>query len=61
MKRTDPIRHLQSYGCQFLSEGGNHTIYVNCATKKVSAVPRHREIIEFTTRKICRDLEIPEP
>jgi len=41
--------------------GGNHTIYVNRAERKSSYVPRHREINEFLARKICRDLQIPEP
>jgi predicted RNA binding protein YcfA (HicA-like mRNA interferase family) len=61
MKRRDLIRHLETYGCEFLREGGNHTIYVNRANQKSSAIPRHREINEFLTRKICRDLQIPEP
>ena len=61
MKRLDLIRHLERHGCEFLREGGNHTIYVNRAKKKVSTVPRHREIIEFTVRKICKDLDIPLP
>ena len=61
MKRLDLIRHLERHGCEFLREGGNHTIYVNRPKNKVSAVPRHREIIEFTARKICKDLEIPKP
>jgi len=61
MKRLDLIRHLERHGCEFLREGGNHTIYANRAAKKVSAVPRHREIMEFIARKICKDLEIPKP
>jgi predicted RNA binding protein YcfA (HicA-like mRNA interferase family) len=61
MKRLDLIRHLERHGCEFLREGGNHTIYVNRMAKKVSAVPRHREIIEFIARKICKDLEVPKP
>jgi len=61
MKRRDPIRHPERHGCEFLREGGNHTIYVNRAKRKVSAVPRHREIIEFTARKICKDLEVSPP
>jgi len=61
MKRLDLIRHLESHGCEFLREGGNHTIYVNRAAKKASSVPRHREIIEFTARKICKDLDVPRP
>jgi mRNA interferase HicA len=61
MKRLDLIRHLERHGCEFLREGGSHTIYVNRPAKKISSVPRHREIIEFTARKICKDLEIPQP
>ncbi len=61
MKRVDLIRHLETHGCQLLREGGNHTIYVNRPVKKVSAIPRHREILEFTARKICKDLQIPQP
>jgi len=34
---------------------------MNRAMKKVSSVPRHREILEFTARKICRDLGVPLP
>ncbi len=48
MKRLDLLRHLETHGCQFLREGGNHTIYINRALKKVSAVPRHREVLELT-------------
>jgi len=36
-------------------------MYINRAAKKVSAVPRHREILEFTARKICQDLDVPKP
>jgi predicted RNA binding protein YcfA (HicA-like mRNA interferase family) len=61
MKRRDLIRHLEQHGCEFLREGGNHTIYVHRGNRKVSAVPRHREVLAFTARKICRDLEIPVP
>jgi predicted RNA binding protein YcfA (HicA-like mRNA interferase family) len=61
MKRTDLLRHLESHGCEFLREGGNHTIYVNRAVLASSAVPRHREINDFLARKICRDLQVPEP
>lgn len=60
MKRVDLVRHLEAHGCRLLREGGSHSIFVNVATRKVSTVPRHREIKEFLARKICRDLEIPE-
>ena len=61
MKRRDLIRPLENNGCEFLREGGNHTIYVNRRSQKSSAIPRHREIIDFLAKKICKDLEIPEP
>jgi len=61
MKRIDLIRHLEKHGCQFLREDHNHTIYVNRAERKASSIPRHREIIEFTAWKICRDLGVPKP
>lgn len=44
-----------------LHEGGNHTVYVNRLARKTSTVPRHREINEYLAKKICRDLEVPEP
>ena len=61
MRRRDLIRYLATHGCELLREGGNRSIFVNRTTRKSSAVPRHREINEFLARKICRDLQIPEP
>ncbi len=61
MKRRDIIRHLETHGCDFLREGGSHTIYVNRALKKTSTVPRHKEINDFLVYKICKDLGIPKP
>jgi len=61
MKRGDLIRHIESYGCELLREGGNHTVYVNRAEKKVSTIPRHREIDNNLCRKICKDPGIPRP
>jgi predicted RNA binding protein YcfA (HicA-like mRNA interferase family) len=40
LKRRDLIRHLEDHGCELLREGGNHTIFVNRATKKTSS---HRD------------------
>lgn len=61
MKRVDLVRHLEANGCRFLREGGRHTVYVSPTSRKVSTVPRHREINDFMARKICRELEIPQP
>lgn len=61
MKRVDLLRHLEAQGCVLQREGGNHSVFVNPAKRKSSAVPRHREINDYLARKICRDLEIPAP
>lgn len=61
MKRKDLIRHLERNGCEFLREGGNHTVYVNRMEKEVSTVPRHREIDENLAKRICKDLGISKP
>ncbi|MEX1185804.1 MAG: type II toxin-antitoxin system HicA family toxin [Gemmatimonadaceae bacterium] len=61
MKRVDLIRHLDKHGCRLLREGGGHSIYLNPTLRKISTVPRHREVKELLARKICRDLEIPAP
>ena len=61
MKRVDLTRHLEAHGCRLLREGGSHSVYVNPGTRKVSTIPRHREIKEFLARKICPDLDVPQP
>ncbi len=61
MKRTDLIRYLLDHGCEFLREGGRHTVYINRAAAKSSTVPRHREINEILAKKICKDLEVEPP
>jgi mRNA interferase HicA len=61
VKRQELIRHLRRNGCELLREGGSHSVYVNRAALRTSTVPRHREVNEFLARKICRDLQVPEP
>lgn len=61
MKRRELVRHIEFHGCRLLREGGRHSVYMNPEMKKVSTVPRHREVNEELVRKICRDLEIPMP
>ena len=61
MKRIGLIRHLEKHGCEFLREGGGHTVYVNRKEKKVTTLPRHREIDEYLSRKICKDLGVKAP
>jgi len=61
MKRRDLIRHVENHECEFLREGRNHTVYVNRKERKVSTIPRHREIDQNLSSKICKDLGIPKP
>ncbi len=49
----DLIRHIERMGCELLREGGNHSVYVNRHGKNVTLIPRHREIDENLSRKIC--------
>ena len=58
MKRKVLIRHLENEGCTLLREGSNHSVYINREKKKVSTVPRHKEINDFLAKKICQDLGI---
>jgi mRNA interferase HicA len=61
MKLRDQLRHLEQHGCEKLREGGSHTVYVNRAKQKSTAIPRHWEINDFLAKKICQNLEIPQP
>lgn len=61
MKRREVLHYLERHGCTFLREGGRHTVYLNPKNRKTSTIPRHREIIDFLVRKICRDLDVPSP
>ena len=61
MKRRALIRHLRRHGCELLREGRRHSIYWNPSNGKVSAVPRHTEIVDKLAVKICKDLGVPKP
>ncbi len=61
MKRKSLIRHLESLGCRLVREGGSHTIYTNADGTRKTQIPRYTEINDFLARKICRDLQVPEP
>ncbi|MDN5851047.1 MAG: type II toxin-antitoxin system HicA family toxin [Nitrococcus sp.] len=61
MKRGDLIRHLERHGCAFFREGGKHIVYVNRALGKSTTSPRHRNINEHLARRICKDLDVPQP
>jgi predicted RNA binding protein YcfA (HicA-like mRNA interferase family) len=44
MKQSNFIKHLQKQNCLLIREGGNHAIYQNQVNKKITSVPRHKEI-----------------
>lgn len=51
-------RHLRSYGCEVVREGGKHTIWHNPSTGRRASVPRHRELPLTTARAICTQLAV---
>ena len=61
MKRRDLIRLVEKAGCELLREGGNHSVYVNRSQKKVTTIPRHREIDDNLAKRIFKDLGILKP
>jgi mRNA interferase HicA len=61
MKRRDLLEHLRRHGCRFVREGSDHSIWDNPANRRRTSIPRHREIVEYTARKICRQLGVPDP
>ncbi|MBI3086521.1 MAG: type II toxin-antitoxin system HicA family toxin [candidate division NC10 bacterium] len=61
MKRRVLLKHLVEHECQLVREGKKHSVYWNPTTRKTSTVPRHTEIDDWLLRKICKDLDIPNP
>jgi len=59
MKLKDFEKHLTTHGCMLLREGSNHSIWVNKANLKQSAVVRHKEIDNRLCKNICKQLDIP--
>lgn len=61
MKRNDLIKHLLKEECVFIREGAKHSIFFNPFTKRISTVPRHNDIDDWLSKKICKDLGIMPP
>jgi len=61
MKRRDLFAHLTRHGCRFKREGGGHSIWENPASGQKTAVPRHNVVNDFTARRICKQLGVPQP
>lgn len=61
MKRRDLIKHLSDSGCVLVREGGKYSVYSNPSKNLEVPVTRHPELPDFSARKICKQLGIPEP
>ncbi len=60
MKRNKFLKHLKKHKCSLLREGGKHSWWGNPQKNLRSAIPRHSEIKDQLTNKICKDLGIPK-
>ncbi|MBS1488150.1 MAG: type II toxin-antitoxin system HicA family toxin [Bacteroidetes bacterium] len=61
MKTINFVKHLHSHNCFLIREESNHSVFQNQLNKKISSVPRHREVKKFLVKKICKDLDISPP
>ncbi|HUT86421.1 MAG TPA: type II toxin-antitoxin system HicA family toxin [Elusimicrobiales bacterium] len=61
MKRKELIKHLKKHGCELTREGGKYSIFVNTKTEMEAPVTRHKEIADYTARKICKELGVDTP
>ena len=53
MKRRDLLRHLSQNGCYLLREGSEHSVWENPLNGRRTAIPRHREIVDFTALRMA--------
>ncbi len=58
MKKRDLVKIIISQGGKFVRHGSDHDIYSNAKGTKKTQVPRHKEINEFTAKKILKQLDI---
>ena len=61
MKRKELMKHLKKQGCNIDREGGKYSIFINNSTGVEVPVTRHKEIADFTVKKICKDLGVEPP
>lgn len=60
MKRQALPRHLGRYGCYLKIDGSYHTLWTNPIKGSLETVQKHSEILDKLTRKIYKDLDIPD-
>ena len=56
MKRRDLLRMIRNFGCVLVREGAEHSIWENPNTGRRASIPRHREINDYTARRIVEQL-----
>jgi predicted RNA binding protein YcfA (HicA-like mRNA interferase family) len=56
VKKTELLKKITALGAVFVRHGGNHDVYVQPATSKESAVPRHSDVNEYTAKSILKKL-----
>lgn len=61
MNRRMLLEHLRRHGCEFVREGGEHSIWQSAGGARRASVPRHSEIPKHTAARICKQLQIPPP
>ena len=59
MKKADLEKRLSNLGWKFSRHGGNHDIWTN--GEKHESIPRHREINEYTAKKILKTAQDNPP
>ena len=59
MKVRDLIRIVEDEGAVLVRHGHDHDWYRNVITGRMTAIPRHREVNEYTARGIIRMLAAP--
>ena len=60
MKRKNLIKHLRRNGCYLKREGANHSLWCNPVTGHSETIPRHTEISNMLSKKICKALTIEQ-
>jgi len=61
MKRKDFVKYLSKQGCFLDREATKYSVFKNPKNDKEVSVTRHREIADFSVKKICKELEIDAP
>ena len=59
MKWRQLLNYLKEHNCRLFSEEAKHSIWICDDNNETTSVPRHSEVVDDLTIKICKDLGIP--